>query len=285
MHSGPNIWLGIAIAQYTHKTQNRAYLGLAEDIAAAVIKLQEEDKEGGVRGGWDVSWYSTEHNLDAYAFFNMLHKITGRDKYAEAAQKVLDWLKRHTYDEADIPIKRGKGDSTIATDTYAWSIAAIGPERLERIGMNPDRIMEFAEANCSVEVDYLRPEGRVIKIKGFDFAPKRHVGRGGIVSSEWTAQMVISFRIMEDFYSKKGMSSKAQTYRNKAQEYISSLGKMIISSPSPSGQGESCLPYATQDFVDTGHGWLTPQGKATGSVAGTAYTFFAYSNYNPLELK
>jgi len=60
---------------------------------------------------------------------------------------------------------------------------------------------------------------------------------------------------------------------------------MIISSPSPSGQGESCLPYATGDFVDTGHGWFTPKGNSTGSLAGTAYTFFAYSNYNPLELK
>ncbi len=283
VHSGPNIWLGIAIAQYTHKTQNRIYLSLAEEIAAGVIALQ--DKEGGIRGGLDVAWYSTEHNLDAYAFFNMLHKITGKAKYAEAADKVLEWLKEHTYDETDIPIKRGKGDSTIATDTYAWSIAAIGPEKLERIGMNPDRIMEFAEANCSVEVDYLRPEGKTVKIKGFDFASKRHLGRGGIVSSEWTAQMVISFKIMESFYSRKGMSSKAHGYRVKAEEYLASLGKMIISSPSPSGQGESCLPYATGDFVDTGHGWFTPKGNSTGSLAGTAYTFFAYSNYNPLELK
>jgi hypothetical protein len=60
---------------------------------------------------------------------------------------------------------------------------------------------------------------------------------------------------------------------------------MIISSSSPTGQGESCLPYATQDFVDTGHGWMTPKGNSTGSVAGTAYAFFAYYGYNPLELK
>jgi hypothetical protein len=56
-----------------------------------------------------------------------------------------------------------------------------------------------------------------------------------------------------------------------------------MSSPSPSGQGENCLPYASQDFVDTGHGWYTPKGKDTGSVSGTTYTIFAYYNYNPLE--
>ena len=215
----------------------------------------------------------------------MLYKITGKAKYAECANKVLNWLTGHTYDRPDIPIKRGKGDSTIATDTYAWSIAAIGPGRLEKLGMSPDRIMEFAEANCSIEVTYARPDGRTIKIKGFDFAPQRHVSRGGVVSTEWTAQMVISFKIMEEFYSKKGMTARARGYKNKAEEYLSSLGSMIISSPSPSGQGESCLPYATQDFVDTGHGWFTPKGKTTGSVSGTAYTFFAYYNYNPLEIK
>ncbi len=285
VHSGPNIWLGIAILQYTKKSQDFHYLGLAEEIAASIIDLQNQDGDGGIRGGPDVEWYATEHNLDAYAFFNMLYKVTAEKKYLEARDKVLKWLVRHTYDKVDLPIKRGKGDSTIATDTYAWSIAAIGPEKLEELGMNPDMILEFAEKNCSVEVSYERPGGRIVKIKGFDFAPQRNVARGGVVSSEWTAQMVMSFKIMADFYYKKYMIAKARVYELKADEYLFGLGNMIISSPSPSGQGDSCLPYATQDFVDTGHGWVTPKGKSTGSLAGTTYTLFAYYNYNPLELK
>ncbi|MCX7661183.1 MAG: hypothetical protein N2Z79_00690, partial [Candidatus Omnitrophica bacterium] len=88
-----------------------------------------------------------------------------------------------------------------------------------------------------------------------------------------------------DYYYQKQLISKARFYEKKAQEYLSNLAKMIISSPSPSGQGQSCLPYATQDFVDTGHGWFTPKGASTGSLSGTIYTLFAYYNYNPLELK
>ncbi|MDP3732431.1 MAG: PilZ domain-containing protein [Candidatus Omnitrophota bacterium] len=285
VHSGPNIWLGIAILQYTKKSQDFNYLGLAEKIAAGIINLQNQDSDGGIRGGPNAEWYATEHNLDAYAFFNMLYKVTAKKKYLEARDKVLKWLVRHTYDKAGLPIKRGKGDSTIATDTYAWSIAAIGPEKLQELGMSPDMILEFAEKNCSVEVSYERPEGRTVKIKGFDFAPQRHVARGGVVSSEWTAQMVMSFKIMADFYYKKDMLARARTYELKAEEYLQGLSNMIISSPSPSGQGESCLPYATHDFVDTGHGWITPKGKSTGSLAGTTYTLFAYYSYNPLELK
>jgi len=282
-HGGPNIWLGIAIVQYTHKSGDKSYLKLAEEIAAAIIRLQ--DNEGGIPGGENITWYSTEHNLDAYAFFQMLYKITGKGLYRDRAGKVLDWLVANTYNKVNLPVKRGKGDSTIATDTYAWSIAAIGPQKLEALGMNPERIMEFAEQNCMAEVNYLRPDGKNVVVRGFDFAAQKNLARGGIVSSEWSAQMVMSFKIMADYYNKKNMPDKARAYAAKADGYLSALSNMIISSPSPSGQGESCLPYATQEHADTGHGWMTPKGKSTGSVAGTSYTIFAYYNYNPLELK
>ncbi|MEK6727423.1 MAG: PilZ domain-containing protein [Candidatus Omnitrophota bacterium] len=285
VHSGPNIWLGIAAMQYTKKSKENTYMQLAENIGQAIMDLQALDSESGIRGGPGLPWYSTEHNLDAFAFLNMLYRVTGKPQYIRAANNVLSWLARHTYDKSDIPISRGKGDSTIATDTYAWSIAAIGPERLLEIGMNPDMIMEFAEKNCSIITSYLRPEGNTIKVKGCDFASQKHLARGGVVSSEWTAQMIVSYKILSQFYEKKGKADMSRVYAAKADEYLSELLKMIISSPSPSGQGESCLPYATQDFVDTGHGWFTPKGKSTGSVAGTAYTIFAYYGYNPLELK
>ncbi|MFH1413451.1 MAG: hypothetical protein ABIG56_01205 [Candidatus Omnitrophota bacterium] len=284
VNSGPNIWLGIGAIQYTSKAKDTRYLAFAEEIAERIMDLQSEDKDGGIPGGPGLEWYSTEHNLDAYAFFKMLYKTTGKERYLEASEKVLNWLSLHTYDNKDVPVKRGKGDSTIATDTYAWSLASLGPEKLNHLGMNPERIIEFAEQNCAVETSFLRPEGKTIQVKGFDFAPQRNLSRGGVVSSEWTAQMVIAFKIMAKDYYQKGLKAKAHSYEMKADEYMSELSNMIISSPSPSGQGESCLPYATQDSVDTGHGWKTPEGKSTGSVAATAYTIFAYYNYNPLEL-
>jgi hypothetical protein len=286
MHAGPNLWLGLAIMQYTQFSRDRTYLSLAESIAETIINLQEQDPGGGIRGGPNVTWYSTEHNLDAYAFFNMLAQVTQKPLYAASAEKTLSWIVNNTYDSKDLPIKRGKGDSTIATDTYAWSIAAVGPEKLLELGMNPDQILEFVEESCSVEVNFKHPDAQqTVKIKGFDFAPQRHTARGGVVSSEWTAQMVVSYKIMEEFYLKKGNQAKAAGYGNKAAMYLSELGKMIISSASPSGQGEGCLPYATADQVDTGHGWSTPKGSHTGSVSGTTYTLFAYHGFNPLELK
>ncbi|MDD3233998.1 MAG: hypothetical protein PHG46_01845, partial [Candidatus Omnitrophica bacterium] len=137
----------------------------------------------------------------------------------------------------------------------------------------------------AVEAEYVKQDNRTVKIKGFDFSAAEHLARGGVVSSEWTAQMILAFRIMADFYSAKGIESKVQMYEAKADEYLNGLVNLIVSSPSPSGQGQSCLPYATHDSVDTGHGWISPKGKRTGSVSGTAYTLFAYYRYNPLEIK
>jgi len=285
VHSGPNIWIGIAVVQYTKKSGDFRYLPLAEEIAKLMINLQERSPEGGIVGGPNVNWYSTEHNLDAYAFFDMLYKLVPKPQYLKARDRVMKWLVEQTDDKVEIPIRRGKGDSTIATDTYAWSIAAIGPKKLYELGMNPDRIIEFAEQNCAIGVDYVRPDGKTVKIKGFDFAPERHLSRGGVVSSEWTAQMVLAFKIMADHYYNKRMIAKYRTYEGKADMYLAELANMVITSASASGQGGICLPYATQDFVDTGHGWMTPKGKSTGSVSGTAYTLFAYYNYNPLELQ
>ncbi|MFH1339237.1 MAG: hypothetical protein ABIH40_05300 [Candidatus Omnitrophota bacterium] len=284
VHSGPNIWLGIAILQYTKQSGDNRYLDLARGIADWVMRIQDEDAGAGIRGGPRVEWYATEHNLDAYVFFNMLYKITGEQHYEERARKVLSWLVKHTYDRPDIPVKRGKGDSTIATDTYAWSIAAIGPAKLEEIGMQPDDVMKFAEENCRVEVNFRRPDNTVIKVTGFDFAAQRNLARGGVVSTEWTAQMILSFKIMARYYREKQERETAQIYQNKARDYLWQLSRMIISSPSPSGQGRGCLPYASADFVDTGHGWMTPKGSSTGSVSGTAYTLFAYYGWNPLGL-
>lgn len=283
IHTGPTLWIGIAAAQYTRITGDKDFLGLAREVADWAISLK--DPEGGIRGGPEVTWYSTEHNLDAYALFNILYDLTKDDRYRKERDGTLKWIKDNTYSRKDGAMKRGKGDATIATDTLAWSIAAIGPVVLSREGMDPGDIMKFAEDHCLVTAAFARPDGATVTVKGFDFAKDRNAARGGIVSSEWTAQMAISFKIMSDFYANSGEPQRSAEYARKAEEYLGELDKMVISSPSPSGQGAGCLPYATQANVDTGHGWRAPSGTGTGSVSGTAYTIFAKKDYNPLSLE
>ncbi|MFA5389244.1 MAG: hypothetical protein WC312_05765 [Candidatus Omnitrophota bacterium] len=285
VHCGPNVWLGIAAVQYTAKFRDEEYLPIAEDIAGWLIALQKHDKEFGLRGGPKFTWYSTEHNLDAYALFGMLYKLIGDEAYLEAQTRTLDWLKKNSFNRLEGRMNRGKGDATIATDTFAWAIAALGPGLLKEAGMDPDQIMDFAETNCLVTVDYIRPDNDKVSVTGFDFGKYEHMARGGVVSTEWTGQMIVSFRIMADYYKGNREFNKAEYYNKKADFYLSEIEKMVIVSPSRVGQGQGCLPYASQEDADTGHGWRVAHGTRTGSTAGTAYTIFAKYNYNPLVLE
>jgi len=285
VHSGPNIWLGIAILQYTNKTQDMQYMGLAKSIADWVISIQKKDKEFGICGGPRETWFSTEHNLDAYALFSMLHRLTNEKRYQVASQRSLSWLMKYARNDSAPPVNRGKGDATIATDTFSWAICALGPQALAQNDMDPEQIIQYAEENCAVEVEYYRPEGQMVKVSGFDFSKFTHLPRGGVVSTEWTAQMIVAYQVMADYFSQQEASDKSASYQQKANFYLNELSKMLISSPSKTGQGEGCLPYASDTFVDTGHGWRTPKGRRTGSVAGTAYTIFASLGYNPLSLQ
>ena len=207
-HVGPTTWLGLAILQYTDKTKDKKYLDLARSIARWLDTMK--DGEGGLRGGKALTWHSTEHNLDAYAFYNMFYQLTQETVYRERAQELFLWLNKNAYSNiGNLLVKRGKGDSTIATDTYAWSISAIGAGKLKEIGMEPDSIMDFAIANCSVSVDYKRPEGYLVRVKGFDFAKLTNEARGGVVSCEWSAQMVLALKLMSSL-SRTGSKTKTR---------------------------------------------------------------------------
>tara|TARA_B100000315_G_scaffold242528_1_gene264808 strand:+ start:12714 stop:14714 length:2001 start_codon:yes stop_codon:yes gene_type:complete len=279
IHSGPNAWIGLAALNYVKKTGDETYLEIAESVGELLLSLMDE--EGGVPGGPGINWYSTEHNLDSYAFFTLFYEITGQTEYKKAAQRVKNWIGRNSYTEGAIPIKRGKGDSTIATDTYTWSVTAFGPKQLEDLKMNPETIIEFALNNCEVNVKFKRREGEV-SLRGFDFAKAKNIARGGVVSGEWTSQMILAFEIMADYY-KTSNPKKSNDYLNKAKFYFNELQKMIITSISKVGREDPCLPYASSSSVDTGHGWRTPKGDRTGSLASTAYFLIAFQGYNPLR--
>jgi len=279
LHSGPNAWLGLAALCYTKETGEKKYLPIVRKVSNFLLAMI--DGEGGVQGGPDASWYSTEHNLDTAAFFKLFYEITGERKYLNASNSVKKWISRYSYTDYGPPIKRGKGDSTIATDTYAWSITAFGPEELLSLKMNPESILKFAVEHCEVGVKFHRKKGEV-KLRGFDFAKVRNAPRGGVVSGEWTSQMILAFEIMADYFKDEN-PGKSKEYLKKAFFYFNELQKMIITSPSRIGREDPCLPYASSPFADTGHGWRTPKGSRTGSLASTAYFLLVYYGYNPLK--
>lgn len=279
VHSGPNAWIGLAALNYTKMTGDKKYLPIADRVSNILLSMM--DKEGGIKGGPNEQWYAIEHNLDAFAFFDMFYKITEDEEYLRAAGKIKSWIAQYAYTHYGPPVCRGRGDATIATDTYAWSVTAFGPQELAGLQMSSDNILDFAIKNCEVAVKFKR-NGEEIDVKGFDFAKYKNIPRGGVVSGEWTAQMILAFKIMADHY-KNIDAEKYSEYVEKSQFYSQELQKMLITSPSRVGRQDPCLPYASLPSVDTGHGWRTPKGNKTGSLASTAYFLIAYKGYNPLK--
>lgn len=278
-HSGVYAWIGIAALQYFNASGDARYLELARHVADFLVRMM--DPEGGIVGGPGLTWYSTEHNLDALAFFRMLYGATRQQTYLQISERIRSWIDTYAYTRRAIPINRGKGDATIATDTYAWSITALGPEELLKLSMDPDKIIDFAVENCEVETTFFRKQGSVT-IKGFDFSKFANTSRGGVVSCEWTAQMILSLQIMAAYCQEKDQE-KYKAYLQKVILYASELQKMIINTPSHIGKAYPALPYASDANVDTGHGWRTPYGNEIGSLASTAYFLLAYEGWNPLR--
>lgn len=284
VHTGPTLWLGIAAVHYTARTHDERFVPLIRAVADWTMRLQAEDPDGGLRGGPYMTWYSTEHHLDAYAFFKMASVVLQEPVYDQAAERCWQWLQRYAHNAQEGRVNRGKGDATIATDTMAWAIAAVGADRLDREGWDPDRIIRFAEERCRVHATFGDGRRAAVPVTGFDFTAPQTVARGGVVSSEWTGQMVVTFKLLAQFHDRRRRVAQASAYERKARFYLTELEKLVITTPCKTGHRGWAVPYATQQNVDTGHGWRTANGASTGCASGSAYAIFARLGYNPLAI-
>lgn len=285
LHAGPNAWLGLAALQYGLASGDLTFKPLAASVADKLAEFQEADPEFGVRGGPEESWFSTEHNLDAYAFFSMMYELTADVKYRIAQERALTWLSVHVWeiDRHNGRVLRGKDDAFGASDVFFWTVAAVGPQRLADAGMEPDRVMDFAEKTFQVNVSMTPPGGAEVSVTGFDFAEAESHGREKMVSAEWTAQAAVSYQLLARYFAPAN-ADKARLYHGKALFYLKELDKLVVLDPG-GAEARAFLPYATRPETDTGHGWKTPAGDRTGSVAATAYTLFAAKGFNPFEIQ
>ncbi|MCP4649187.1 MAG: hypothetical protein GY853_03780 [PVC group bacterium] len=285
VHSGPSSYLGLAMLYYEDKTGKGKYRSLACDIGDWVLTLQKESDQGGVCGGPGLTWSSTEQNLAAYVLFKNLAKRTQEQKYSRAAEKILVWLKDVAYNHKLKRFNRGASDGMIATDAIALSILALGPAGLSEIGIDVEDLIVCVEENCKIQVWVKDVFGKRQSVTGYDFCSPSSIGRRGLVSVEWTAQMVIAYKELSRYYLKENNDKKARRYMSKADYYLGELEKLLLVRSSGFGVSRSMagLPYATDTGIDTGHGWNTPNSSSI-SAAGTNFVIFAKQEYNIFKL-
>lgn len=123
VRSGTVAWVGLAAAAYDHDFGSSRYATVAMRAAAALRALAGED--GLVRGGPDVGWVSTEHNLLAYGLFTRLardlraaHPLSA-SRDAAAAAAVAGGLRSLVSTAGGEHFVEGVGDPVLPLDVQA----------------------------------------------------------------------------------------------------------------------------------------------------------------------
>ena len=92
---GDIAWPGIALAQLYARTGNKTYLDGAVKAGSFIETTTRDDANvspGGYFFGNGQSNKSTERNIDVYALFTMLAKLTGNSVWLDGAQHAAGFV-------------------------------------------------------------------------------------------------------------------------------------------------------------------------------------------------
>ena len=140
-NTGNTSYAALALLQYNALYGNDTYLKTARTLMDRIIR-ECSDEEDGFTGGYDGwpeaeivyphTYKSIEHNIDAYAAFRELFARTGEEKYAEAAESALRFI-RSMYDPDEHYFYTGTLDDGITPnkgivvlDGIVWNRIALG---------------------------------------------------------------------------------------------------------------------------------------------------------------
>lgn len=141
--SGALAWAGYAAVRYEAETGDGQFRVFAEALGDYLLGLQVntangysagDQRYGSILGGPDVTWASTEHNVDAYFFLRDLGRLPGAgQQYAPAANAIADSLVFHHWDywrrRFFTGVTTSWPDPTRALDVSSWGglfLLAIG---------------------------------------------------------------------------------------------------------------------------------------------------------------
>jgi hypothetical protein len=136
-NTGDVAWAGLALAQLYAATGNTRYLDTAAGIGRWIQANCVSDRgPGGYTGGYAsqasrVGWKSTEHNIDVFALFRLLARLTGQRVWLDRAQHarrfvlaMWDWPPG-VFDIGTIANGISTNESVQAEDVNTWSYLAL----------------------------------------------------------------------------------------------------------------------------------------------------------------
>ncbi|MFC1500930.1 hypothetical protein ACFL58_00575 [Elusimicrobiota bacterium] len=313
IHLGPNMWVTIAGLQYTAITGDLTYLDFLIDEMKWAQSLEHyvfpDGRRGGVSMGfgWGADWskvFSTENNVDYYAALIMMKEIyeKGGDKVRHIFKAndygpkdmiseivgLRRWLKQVIYDKENEYLTVGFNehgvDRVAALDTVSWTIAALGPKTLKKMGIDPFKLMDFAERNFLVT-----DEISGVKVSGFDFTNTESRGRDlKMMWMEGTGFHIVAYQVMSDYADELGLYDLAKKYRKKAKIFSDELqyASVLVNFKDGALPYTSKKPKEKEIILTFKDEWEIPRGNKgqwVASSSSTGWRFLSLAAFNPLS--
>lgn len=146
--TGDVAWAGLALAQLYVDSRIAKYLDGAVRLGGWVARQESPYRFGGFHGGLKAdgvtpqTWTSTEHNIDAYALFTLLGKLTRSRRWNRRAEAAAEFVTamwhqpgRHFWtgtlgaDEGGDPNEINT--TNIPEDAQTWSLLALADPRFQ----------------------------------------------------------------------------------------------------------------------------------------------------------
>ena len=278
-HTGNLAWVMIALLEYYDKYGGDRYLESAQRLGDWIVaNTFEDDSIDGYSGGgegWNtdetnnyhqLSWKSTEHNIDAYVAFMRLYGATMDIIWKERALHAKRFVQKMWNEQKNHFMVGTQADgATINTDVLpldvnTWGLLALGEQ--ERFGIGIDWALSSCKSNhvCPNQPSF----------EGFDFNDDKDG-----VWFEGTAQMALALKMIER--------------EKEAKKYLSELEKAQVESKNNNCKG---IVAACHDPITTGI-WLSTVDENGNPdkvewfyynrlhVGATAWYIFAKEEYNP----
>ena len=201
---GEILWVGIAATQYKLVTNgDTKFDNLIEKVDKHINMFYRS--KGFIYGRAGQNWVSTEHILDAIAYYNL--KLYCDKQYGDSVdfnvqtrlQSLCSYLYKELYDKENLTFYRGRSDKYYVLDTCSWGVQVLAmveylnPE-LFNYGLNGelyladidiDALFEYAEEHFCRTINY---EGNIYK-NLYVAADEPN----NPIMFEWTVQMAISY--------------------------------------------------------------------------------------------
>jgi hypothetical protein len=236
-HTGNVAWAMLSLLAYYSVAGGEKYLEAAGTMGEWVQReCRNDEGPGGYAAGFQgrepnprrLTYKATEHNIDLYAAFRLLHLLTREDKWMDRAEHAKRFVLA-MWDPAAGKLWTGTKDDgktinrdAVPLDIQPWSALAFGKEGSPYWGA-----LSYAEARHKVG-------------QGYDFDEDRDG-----IWYEGTAHMALAYRLC-------GQPGRA-----------TSILSFLRSAQYPSGG----LPAASRDRLTTGFDWLYFHRAHVGATA------------------